>query len=234
MLEAAFAATWPAAARQRLGRFVLQQSPGGGRRVTAAGLIGDGAGADEIDAAMARMRDWGQVPRFRVRADQARLDAALAARGLEVAAPSQILAAPVAALRAIEVPRLSAFEIWPPLAIMTEIWEDGGIGPDRCAVMARTAGARTALFGRLGDRPAAAAFLAASGPVAMLHALEVRPGLRRGGAGRRLVGYAARWAAGRGCRHLAVAVEAADADARAFYAALGMAETGRYHYRECQ
>lgn len=231
-LEAALVATWPAAELVPAGAFVVRRSRGGGRRPAAATLAGDGFTAADIDAAEARMRLWGQPLRFRLSPRQPALDAALSARGYTASEPSLLMAAPVAGLLAIEVPRLSAFDLWPPLAIMTEIWREGGIGPDRLAVMDRVDVPRTALFGRQGDRPAAAAFLAAGDGIAMIHALHVRSEARRNGLARRLLGHAARWAAAAGCTHLALSVSEGNAPAVALYRAIGMAEADRYLYRE--
>lgn len=232
-VDAALAATWPAEDTVREGPFLLRRSRGGGRRTMAATLEADSFAPDDLARAEARMRDWGQTPRFRVRAGETALDVALDAAGYGGTDPTILMAAPVAHLVAIEVPRLSAFDLWPPLAIQAEIWAEGGIGPDRLAVMARVAGPRTALFGRLGDRPAASAFVAVDGTIAMVHAVHVRAEFRRMGLARRIFGHAGRWAAAQGCRHVVLAVNADNAPATALYGAIGMVEAGRYRYRAC-
>ena len=229
-LDAALAATWPAEATLRAGPFLLRRGSGGGRRTMAATLEADGFTAGDLALADAQMRAWGQTPRFRVRATEPALAEALAASGYAGTDPTILMAAPARVLAAIEVPRLSAFDIWPPLAIQTEIWAEGGIGPDRLAVMQRVAGPRTALLGRHDDRPAATAFLAAAGPVAMVHAVHVRAAFRRNGLARRLFGHAGRWAAAQGCSHVALAVNADNDAATALYGAIGMVEAGRYAY----
>lgn len=236
------AATWPAAQTLRLGRVTLRRSPGGGKRVQAASFapgdataLGDAGGdalGTEIAAAEAAMRDGGQTPLFMVRPGQAALDATLAQRGYARCDPTRLLSAPLADLADRVPPRLAAFEVWPPLAIMTEIWQEAGIGADRRAVMARVTGPRTALFGRAGDRPAGAGFVAAHGSVAMVHALEVRPALRRQGVAGHLMAQAAIWAEAQGCTTLALAVTEANQPARAFYAGLGFQDVTGYHYRQ--
>ncbi len=118
-----------------------------------------------------------------------------------------------------------------PLECQAEIWAAGGVGPARLAVMARARGPKTWLLGRAADRPAAAAFVAAHGGVAMLHALEVSPAARRAGLGSAMTRAAARWAADNGAGVLALAVTEANAPARALYAGLGFRESGGYHYR---
>lgn len=230
-LDAVLAATWPAAETRASGPFTLRRSPGGGSRVSAATLdTGDVPAPAQIDDAIARMHGWGQVPRFRVRAGQARFDALLAARGYDRHDPTLIFVAPLDALPG-QPPRLTAFAIWPPLAIQTDIWSAAGIGPDRLAVMARVAGPRTTIFGRLDDRPAGTGFVAAHAGVAMLHALEVRSQSRRCGLARRMIAQAVAWAREAGCTHLAVAVTQDNAPACALYAGMGMTEGAAYHYR---
>jgi len=230
-LDAVLAATWPAAETRACGPFALRRSPGGGARVSAATLEGDAPpDAAQIDAAVAAMRGWGQVPRFRVRAGQAALDRALAARGFALQDATAILCTSLDRLPP-PPPRLAAFALWPPLAIQDAIWRDAGIGTDRRAVMERVTGPRMAILGRVDDRVGGAAFVAADGGVAMLHALAVRPGARRRGLARHMVAGAAAWARGVGCSHFAVAVERANGAALALYAGLGLADCTGYHYR---
>lgn len=230
-LDAVLAATWPAADTHACGPFTLRRSPGGGSRVSAATLDADVLpDAARIDAAVAIMAEWRQTPRFRIRDGQARFDALLAARGFVRHDPTWLCAAPLSALPG-PPPRLSAFAIWPPLAIMDEIWHDAGIGPDRRAVMDRVSGPKTAVLGRVDDRPGGTAFVAVHDDVAMMHALEVRPQARRKGLARRMVSGAAAWARDHGFTHFAVAVTQANAPACALYTGLGLAPCATYHYR---
>lgn len=232
LADAALAATWPAAQTETLGPLTLRRSAGGGSRVTAATLTGSTPpGPDLLDRAEHIMRDWGQPPRFRISGDQARFDAMLAARGYAAHDPTLFYSTPAAAL-AVDPPRLATFDIWPPLAIQIDIWNEAGIGPDRIAVMHRAAAPRTALFGRANDQPAATAFLATHDGTAMIHALEVRPAHRRCGVARHMMAHAALWALRNDCHTLALAVTEANVGARALYDGLGMTVTGRYHYRK--
>jgi ribosomal protein S18 acetylase RimI-like enzyme len=139
-------------------------------------------------------------------------------------------AAPVTALIA-ELPGLTAFPHWPPLEIARSLWAEGGIGPARIAVMDRVTGAKAALLGRTGDRPAGVAFVACHGAEAMLHALEVAGSQRRQGLGRNLLHAAANWAADQGASRLSLVVTRQNTAARALYARLGMQGVGQYHYR---
>lgn len=172
----------------------------------------------------------GPQPLVLVRPGDAALDAALDARGWRVVDPVVAYAAPVATLTA-DLPHLAAFPHWPPLAIAASIWAEGGIGPARLAVMERVPGAKAAILARREDRPAGVAFAACHGTEAMLHAVEVRPDLRRQGVGETLLRAAANWAADQGADRLSLVVTERNAAARALYARLGMQVVGQYHYR---
>lgn len=233
MLRAAMAATWPAAETRRVGPWLLRRDGGGGRRVSAATLEGPFDGSQA--AAAAAMRGWGQAPLFQiwpetVRPGNAALDAALEAEGYRLHDATRLMAAPVAVL-ATAPWDVSVIAGPAPIALMREIWAAGGIGPGRVAVMERAAGPRAFLFGRLGDRPAACAFVACHGRTAMLHGLEVVAGARRQGVGTAVTRAAAAWAGTEGAEVLALAVLAANTAARAAYGRAGMQEAGRYHYR---
>lgn len=225
------AATWPAAAAAEIGPFVIRDGGGGGRRVSAA-TARRPVTADELPAAEAAMRALGQTPLFMVRDGEAALDALLGTCGYRIVDPVNIHAAPVARLGEVPVPPVTCFTIREPLAIMRDIWAEGGIGPARVAVMHRAAAPRTALLGRTDKRPAAAAFCAIHDGVAMVHALEVRPRHRRSGMGGHLMRQAALWAAGHGASHVAAVCTRDNAAANALYASLGMTVVGQYHYRQ--
>lgn len=218
-------ATWPPASRSRLGPFTLRDGAGGGKRVSAASLEGSFTEAD-LDALEAAMAE----PLMLVRAGDDALDASLNARGWRIIDPVVAYAAPVARLAA-DLPFLTDFPHWPPLEIARSLWAEGGIGPDRIAVMDRVAGPKAAVLGRIGDRPAGVAFVACHGPDAMIHALDVRKGQRRQGLGKNLVHAAANWAAQQGANRLSLVVTRQNTAARALYARLGMEVVGQYHYR---
>ena len=224
-------ATWPAAERRRLDPWTLRRGDGGGNRVSAATLDGEGGGeGGDVAAAEAAMRAWGQVPLFLIRPGDEALDAALAARGYAARDRVVMLSAPTAALAPPDPDPLVIIGD-APLAIMADIWRQGGIGPGRLAVMGRAAGPRAFLLGRTGDRPAGCGFVAVAGEVAMIHALEVAPFARRKGVGVAITRTAARWALGVGATRLTLAVTRANLPARALYARLGTEEVAAYHYR---
>ncbi|MSU89463.1 GNAT family N-acetyltransferase [Rhodobacteraceae bacterium 2CG4] len=220
--------TWPARRCRDLRGWTLRLDPGAGKRVTAATARAPGG---DIAAAESAMRAAGQTPLFMLRPDQRALDAALDARGYRRVDPVTIHAAPVAALAATD-PRHRVCQCDFPLTVMAELWAAGGIGPARLAVMARAARPRCWLLARADHQPAGVAFVAAWRGLAMVHAVEVPPALRRQGHARRLLAAAARWAQGHGAGTLALAVTDANAPANALYAALGMRPVARYHYRQ--
>jgi GNAT superfamily N-acetyltransferase len=226
-LLAALDATWPARRTVAQDGWLLRDGAGGGKRVSAA--TRDSPGAD-----MVRAEDWmrarGERPLFRLGPGDADLDAALAGLGYAVLDPSLIYAAPVTAL-AQKPPPVSLFDIWPPLAIMREIWTAGGIGDARLAVMARAPVPRAGLIARRDDRAVGVGFVAIQAQIAMLHAVEVVPGMRRRGIGALILGGAAHWAQAQGAAWLALAVTEANAGARALYERAGMAAVCGYHYR---
>ncbi len=234
-LMAALDATWPAAETVDRAGWRLRLGAGGGKRVSAASPLGASAGLGDVAEAEAAMRAWGQPPLFRLTEGDAALDrsldGALAARGYAPVDPTLLYAVPVARL-AGEASHLAAvYRVEGLPAILEEIWEAGGIGPGRRAVMARVRLPKAQLLSRAGDVPCGAAFVAVDGEVAMVHAIEVLARLRRHGAARLLMEGAARFAAEHGAATLALAVTEANVPARGLYARLGMAEAGRYHYR---
>lgn len=222
--------TWPAARFLSAGPFTLREGQGGGSRVSAATAEGPVTEAD-IDAAEAGMRALGQVPIFMLREGENDLDARLAARGYEMFDPVNAWACPVAQLTGIPLPPVTIFPIWPPLAIMREIWAAGGIGPARLAVMDRARGPKTALLARFNEKPGGVAFVAIHEGTAMLHALEILPHQRRQGLGKWMMRGAAFWAADHGAHTLSVVCTRANAGANALYSSLGMKIVGQYHYR---
>jgi len=232
-LLAAVDATWPAAETVAQEGWLLRRGAGGGKRVSAASLAAAPTDATLPDPglAAAAMAAWGQPALFRIAAGEAALDAMLDAAGYALIDPVVFYAAPVSALAdgADETARITRVSI--PLALVDEIWERGGIGAGRRAVMARALGPKITLMARIENRPAGVAFVACDGPVAMVHAVEMLADRRRRGGGAMLMVGGANWAAEQGAETLAVAVTEANAPARALYEKLGMAVAGRYHYR---
>lgn len=230
-LYTAMERTWCPAARWRAGPWMIRDGQGGGQRVSATTAEADWQPGD-IAAAEAEMQALGQPRLFMIRDGEAELDAALAVRGYAVVDPVVLYLIEPARLTGTPLPRVSAFRLWPPLAIMADLWAAGGIGPARLAVMARVAGPKTAILARQSDRPAGVAFVAMDGDIAMVHAIEVIGAQRRQGVGRNILRAAAFWAQDQGAAWLGLAVTRANRPANALYASLGMAVVGQYHYRK--
>lgn len=235
-LAPVIAATWPPAGMQTVGPFTVPSGAGGGQRVSAARLSNaeatDATDA-QIDAALAAQADLGHAPLVMVQDHQTALDARLAARGFDIRDTTHGMIAPTARL-AVAPPPVTCFAIWPPLAIQTEIWATGGIGPGRLAVMDRATGPKMSFFGRIDDKPAGTAFAALHDGIAMLHALEIAPAHRRKGLGRIMMRAAADWAQAEGAARFAILVTGENRPALGLYTSLGFETVGTYHYRSLQ
>lgn len=222
--------TWPAARYIPQGPVLLREGQGGGQRVAAASAAGPLSGA-ELSAAESAMRGLGQAPLFQLRPGQDEFDAQLAARGYQIRDPVSLHACPAVQLTDRPLPRVTVFYVWEPLAIMTEIWAQAGIGAGRRAVMDRVAGPKTGLLLRHRDQPAGAAFVAIHDGVAMIHALEILPEHQRRGLGGWAMRGAAFWALENGAHTLSVLCTKANDAANGLYRSLGMEIVGAYHYR---
>lgn len=223
--------TWPAAGFERCGPFRLRQGNGGGSRVSAASRLSEATDGD-IDAAETAMRAMGQKQIFCLWPGDEALDAQLAERGYDILDPVNIYTCPSVQLTDIPIPRVTVFNIWEPLAIMREIWAQGGIGPERLAIMHRAEGPKTGLLLRHSDQPAGTGFVAVHDGVAMVHALEILPDHRRQGIGQWAMRAAAFWALDNGAETLSVICTKANAGANGLYQSLGMKIVGEYHYRQ--
>lgn len=229
-LYAVIEATWPAAAKTRLGPWMIRSGQGGGQRVSAATAEGPVAATD-LKAAETAMADLGQPNLFMIRDTDTAVDKLLEAAGYVRHDPVTMYAAPVDLVATEAPPRTAAVPAWEPLKIMEEIWATGGIGPDRVAVMHRAASPKTGFISRWQDKPAAAGFCAIHNRIAMVHALEVLPFQRRLGVGHFIMRRAAFWARDHGASTLSVICTTANQGANALYASLGMSVVGQYHYR---
>ncbi|MDO5605017.1 MAG: GNAT family N-acetyltransferase [Paracoccus sp. (in: a-proteobacteria)] len=228
-IETAFENSWPAAEYAQAGPFRIGRGKGGGMRVSSARPLSAGWSAADISEA-ARIQDaWEQTAAFRV-TDGDPLGGVLAAQGWRIHSPTLMMTAPLDVLTDRAVPPVTAFSLWPPLAIQRELWTASGISPARQAVMTRVALPRRAILGRCDDRAGGVAFVAAAGETAVLHALEVVPALRRRGLAGWMMREAAIWAQRQGCHEMLLAVTAANAPAVALYRGFGFTGIGRYSY----
>lgn len=227
-------ATWPPANVRTIGPFTVPSLDPGGNRVSAARLAratARSAREEELAAAQAAMKAEGRVPLFQVLDHQTALSDMLDAQGYTARDHTVAMIIRAADLAATPPP-VTAFAIWPPLAIQTEIWEAGGINAPRRAIMERATCLKTSLFGRISDKPAGAAYVGIHDNVAMLHALEVAPIARRQGLAAHIMRLAAQWAADNDAEWLSILVTQQNKVAQGLYTSLGMKPVGTYSYRE--
>lgn len=223
----ALVATWPPASTTACGPFELRDGQGGGKRVSATALTGtfDATALSKAETQMGAHR------LFHVRSDQPELAQALDARGYQIVDETILYACGIDTIA--EPPRpVSLLNTYPPLAIQTHIWAEGGVGPARLAVMDRATGPKNAFIARFKNRAAGVGFVSIHAEIAMMHALHVEPDFRRQGVARYMVRGMAQWAKENGATTFALAVTRTNTSARALYEALGMTEAARYHYRE--
>jgi GNAT superfamily N-acetyltransferase len=223
-------ATWPPARRWDEGPWTLRDGAGGGKRVSAA-TARRCATAEDVSVAEDAMRGMDQRPLFMIREGDEALDALLDARGYELIDEVILYTAPIETLIDLPIPPVTCFHIWEPLAIMTEIWAKGGVGPERLEVMGR-AQTKTGILARWNEKPAGVAFAGVSGDVAMVHAVEVLPHQRKQGVAEWMMRAAAFWAAKEGAREIAVLCVTSNKPANALYIKLGFTPAGTYHYRQ--
>jgi len=211
--------TWPPEMYQQSGDWLLRIGGAGGSRVNAATAIGD---TPELD---------GCGPLVMIRTGQDALSQRLDAAGYSIKDPCRILVA-----RSADVARdlpdgPGTITGDAPIAQIVEIWEAGGVGPARLAIMDRANCPKTYITGRVGDRPAGCVYVGANGNVAMLHALEIATQHRRKGLARNLVAASAQWASSAGAEWLSLIVTEANEGALALYSSMGFTDIGGYHYR---
>jgi ribosomal protein S18 acetylase RimI-like enzyme len=224
----ALEASWPAASRTAFGPFIWREGAGGGSRVSAA-TVQHRPNFVALDKIESKFSSANRDALFQIRDADDSFDSDLAQRGYDIVDPTVCLAAPVESFAKLD-PK-AAYISWPPIAAQRDIWKIGGIDSARINVMKRVQIPKTTLLARNHDAPAGAAFIAALGSIAVLHALEISPKHRRRGLARAMMCHAANWAKTNSATTLAVLVTRANTEAIALYSSLGMREVGHYHYR---
>ena len=167
--------TWPPAHFLQIGLFKVRRGDGGGQRVSAASLRGDGFELGDIHAVVKAMDALGQPNLFMIRDGDDKLDAALADQGYRIKDPVTLFAGSAVMLANYDQKGLAVIDASEPIAIMSEIWEERGIGKGRRDVMRRAPSPKASFLGRKEDRPAGVAYVGCDDNIAMLHALEVLP-----------------------------------------------------------
>ena len=223
-------ATWPAAEFLTVGNWTIRKGVGGGQRVSSATVNGP-VTSEDINVAEEALGALSQIQLFMIREGDEALDALLEAKGYRIKDPINLYTCSIENLTKIAPERLAAFPIWPPLAIISEIWTEQGINPARQAVMQRANGPKTAILARQNDRAAGVAYVAIHNSMAMLHALEVVPDQRRQGVANNIMGCAAIWAQNNGAKDFSVICVRDNTAANKLYTSLSMENVGHYHYR---
>lgn len=220
--------TWPPARIIEHSPWLLRQGDGGGQRVSAATAKRSVKDTD-IPRAEDGMRSLNQRPLFMLRPGEDGLDTALQNRGYEIVDPVAIYLMAVSEPTPPRPTQTTAH--WPATKDQREVWKNGGINSARVSVMERAIGRKTILALTTDDQPTGVAFLAMSGDIAMLHALEVSPSARRQGIGTDIMHAAVNWARDNDANWLSLMVTRANIAANTLYRGLGMGEVGHYHYR---
>jgi len=224
-------ATWPAAEKLRQGPFVLRRGAGGGKRASSATLIDAVASVDDIEVAAEAMKEMAQAPLFMIREGDGDLDRTLEGLDYSVLDPVTLFAVPSANLAELDPKGLTAIRTSEPMAVMAEIWAEGGVTSPRLDVMRRVDRAKVCLMGRVDSHPTGVGFIAVDGDIGMVHALEVAKPARRKGLGLQMMGAAAAWALEQGAETFALVVLSENDAACGLYRKIGMVEVGKYHYR---
>jgi len=224
-------ATWPAAEFLTIGNWTIRKGASGGQRVSSATANGPVTSAD-INVAEEAMDALEQNPLFMVREGDEALDALLDAKGYRIKDPVNLYTCPIENLTKLAPERVTAYPIWPPLAIINEIWDEHGIGAERQAVMHRAHAPKSAILARHDDRAAGVAYVAIHNSMAMLHALEVVNDHRRQGVAKNILGAAAVWAQDNGATDFSIICVRDNVAANVLYTSLNMENVGHYHYRK--
>lgn len=230
-LYATIGTTWPAVETRRIGPVTVRRGLGGGSRVSAA-TADRVLTTQELQSAETAMRDWDQTPRFMLRHKEDTFDAQLADAGYLKHDVTVIYMCNLDVLTAHRPPPVSTFVSWPELQVQRDIWETGGIGSSRLAVMHRAPMPKTTILGRVDDAPSGTTFVACNGTIAMVHAVEVLPLHRRKGLAKHMMTAAAFWARDHGATHMSLLTTQANKAANPLYASLQMDVVGSYHYRK--
>ncbi|MGR3541001.1 MAG: GNAT family N-acetyltransferase [Hasllibacter sp.] len=220
---AAIRATWPPAGLTRIGAFDLPHDRTGSGRAISARILAPPAGAD-VDALL-HARPEAQVCVVEGVDDPG----ALPARGFAPGPETTLMAGPVAPL-AGDLPPVSGWAHWPPLAVLDALWEGNGSAAPRRAPAHRAPHPKAAILLRAGDRAAGGLFAGVDGDCAALHMVLTRPGMRGKGVGMLGMRHAARFAHTHGAQWLVLPVEAANAPANALYRRAGLRPVGAYRY----
>ncbi len=222
--------TWPAYAECSHGIWLLREGRGAGNRVSSASTTSVPTMGDIVDAEV-KMHELGQVPQFVVRGNQPELDRLLEQAGYVLNDPVDILAVGAEKIARYVQANLEVIFTGAPISILREIWALGGVLEPRIGVMQRSSKPNTFILGRTKDRASAAAFASVHKQIAMVHAVEVMPHMRRMGVAESLMRGAAWWALENGATTISCLVTEENSAAQSLYRKMGMEVASHYHYR---
>ena len=221
---------WPPLNKKNIGPWVIREGEGGGNRVSST-TANDFFRKEDIFIAENHMQLLNQKNIFHIREKDLELDNILDRLGYSLVDKTVVYGSKIAKMSSPCVPPMTAFNIWPPLRIMKDIWEIGGTTDSRISVMERCKVRKTAILGRIENKAAGCAFISEYKGVAILQALFVLPSYRRKGLARFLISESVKWVSYAESAYLALMTDKYNKEARGLYDSLGMKIIDKYHYR---
>lgn len=237
-LEALAMRALPARAVRCLHGWRLARSAGRIRRINSVQAV-DWSGGAQLDRAVAEVEAFygahQLVPRFRLtRVSRPEgLDDALAARGWETEAPSDVLVAGVGGPSEPSGPHPVDLGTAPQPAWLA-VWLAEASLPDaeeRRALVGRLPTGTVYALARAEGRPAGVGLAVVEGAWAGIFAMRTAPWCRRRGVARAVLGALARRAAAMGVGRLYLQLDRAAPAAAALYRSAGFGVAYGYHYR---
>ena len=221
---------WPPLNKKNIGPWVIREGEGGGNRVSST-TANDFFTKEDIFIAENHMQLLNQKNIFQIREKDLELDNILERLGYSLVDKTVVYGLKIAKMSSPCVPPMTAFNIWPPLRIMKDIWEVGGTTDSRISVMERCKVRKTAILGRIENKAAGCAFISEYKGIAILQALFVLPSYRRKGLARFLISESVKWVSYADSAYLALMTDKYNKEARGLYDSLGMKIIDKYHYR---
>lgn len=234
MLSELVDSTWPSLERQYQQGWTLRHTPGGGQRVNAA-TMRPGAQNPRIGFLEHWYKRRNETPLVMISPQDRQIDQELETRGYIVKDPVAWYRCPCEDIAAREGDTASLFSSDFSMAVHQRVWNTSGVGSARQQIMQRVR-ERAFLLARSDDAGAAGVAFVGIGQSsknreAMVHAVAILPRFQQLGHGKRMMRFAAFWAAAHGATHLNVLCTIANAPGNMLYQSLNMVQKRGYHYR---